>query len=69
MERIPPVRTHPKIRGSQIVCLDIPPNKEESKRADANAIESIKVYSDGSAHNGGVGWQQFSSAKGKRIAP
>ena len=65
MERIPLVRTHPKKRGSQIVRLDIPPNKEESKRADANAIESIKVYSDGSAHNGGVGAAATLKRKGK----
>ena len=59
------MRTHPKKRGSQIVRLDIPLNKEESKRADANAKESIKVYSDSSAHNGGVGAAATLKRKGK----
>ena len=55
MEWIPPVRTHPKKRGIQVVCLDIPPRKEDSKQADTSAMEGIKVYLDGSAHDGGVG--------------
>lgn len=55
IEEIPPVRIHPKDKGSQIVLIDIPPDKDASKRADANAMEIIKVYSDGSAHDGNVG--------------
>ena len=55
MEEIPPVRIHPKKRGSQPIRIDIPPGKEESKRADTTATEKIKVYSDGSAHGGNVG--------------
>ena len=54
-EKIPPVRLHPSNRDSQATYIDIPRNKEESKRADATAVEKIKVYSDGSAHSGKVG--------------
>ena len=53
-EKIPPVRTHPKSRGSHDIHIDIPINKDTSKRVDANAVEQIKVYSDGSAHGGKV---------------
>ena len=66
MERIPPVRTHPKKRGLQVVRLDIPSSKEESKRADANATEQIKVYSDGSAHDGKVGAAAVLQREGKQ---
>ena len=31
IEKIPPVRTHPKKRGLQDIHIDIPPNKDESK--------------------------------------
>ena len=65
METIPPVRTHPKKRGLQAVRIDIPSNKEESKRADTNTIESIKVYSDGSAHDGKVGAAAILRREGK----
>lgn len=54
IEEIPLVCLHPKDKGSQIACLDIPPDKEASKRADANAVEVIKIYSDGSSHDGNV---------------
>ena len=55
VEKIPPVRTHPSRKSSHSVHVDIPPNKEASKRADTNAVEQIRVYSDGSAHDGKVG--------------
>ena len=55
VEQIPPVRTHPKKRGLQEIHIDIPPSKDESKRVDATAVEKIRVYSDGSAHDGLVG--------------
>ena len=55
VEKIPAVRNHPKSTSSPPVCIDIPPNKEASKRADTSATEHIKVYSDGSAHDSQVG--------------
>jgi ribonuclease HI len=54
IEEIPPVCVHPKEKGSKIVCIDIPPDKEASKRADTNATEVIKIYTDGSSHNRNV---------------
>ena len=65
MEKIPPVRTHPKDRGLLPVRIDIPPNKDASKRADANATETIKVYTDGSAHDGKVGAAAILKRRGK----
>ena len=65
MERIPPVCTHPKKRGLQRVCIDIPPNKDKSKRADTNALEVIRVYLDGSAHDRGVGVAAILKHEGK----
>ena len=62
MERITLVRTHPKKRGLHAIQLDIPPNKDNSKRADANAIERIE---DGSAHNGGIGVAAILKRDGK----
>ena len=55
VEKIPPVHVHPNRKNSRAVQIDIPASKEASKRADVTAIEKIKVYSDGSAHDGKVG--------------
>jgi ribonuclease HI len=65
IEKIPPVRVHPRERGSQVAHIDIPPSKDESKQADASAIEEIKVYSDGSAHDGKVGTAAILRREGK----
>ena len=65
VEKIPPVRMHPSRKSSQPVFVDIPPNKDASKRADANAVEKIKVYSDGSAHDGKVGAAAILRREGK----
>jgi hypothetical protein len=64
-ERIPAMNAHSKDRGSPPACLDIPPNKDASKQADANATESIKVYSDGSVHGGWVGAAAILRREGK----
>jgi ribonuclease HI len=65
MERIPPVCTHPKKRGLWAVPVEIPSSKEESKRADRSALKRIKVYSDGSAHDRGVGAAAILKREGK----
>jgi ribonuclease HI len=65
IEKIPPVRIHPRKRGLRDLRIDIPPNKDDSKRADANATEKIKVYSDGSAHDGRVGAAAILKREGK----
>jgi ribonuclease HI len=54
IEEIPPVHVHPEEKGSKIMCIDIPPDKEASKQADANATEVIKIYTDGSSHDRNV---------------
>ena len=64
-EKIPAVRAHPKDRGSPPARIDIPPDKDASKRADANATETIQVYSDGSAHSGQVGAAAILKREGK----
>jgi len=55
LETIPTVRFNPAERMEDPIDIEIPNDKEGSKRADAQAREVIKVYTDGSAHNGGVG--------------
>ena len=65
MEKIPPVRIHPSKRGSQATQIDIPPSKDKSKRADSSAVEQIKVYSDGSAHDGRVGAEAILNQAGR----
>ena len=55
VEKIPPVRIHPSRKSSQPVFVDVSLNKGASKRADANAVEKIKVYLDGLAPDGKVG--------------
>ena len=53
-KKILPVCTYPSKRSSQATRIDIPANKDESKRADTNATEEIKDYSDSSAHSSKV---------------
>ena len=65
IEKIPPVRAHPNRKSSRSVRIDIPANKEDSKRADANATEKIRIYSDGSAHDGKVGAAALLHREGK----
>lgn len=59
LEKILPVCTHPSKRDSQAMHIEIPSNKEASKRANANTVEKVKVYSDGLAHDGEWALQQF----------
>jgi ribonuclease HI len=55
IEEIPPVCVHPKDKGSRVVHIDIPVDKEASKQADTSAIEQIKIYTDRSSHDGNIG--------------
>lgn len=51
---MPPVQANPAHKTSTSVRLDISGNKGASKRADENATEVIKVYTDGSSHHRAV---------------
>jgi hypothetical protein len=55
VETLPVVRQNPAKANQMPVTLEISGNKEESKRQDANAKETIKVYSDSSAKGEKVG--------------
>ena len=55
IEEILLVHIHPKDKGSQIIHIDIAPDKEASKQADVNTIKTIKIYLDGSSHDRSVG--------------
>jgi ribonuclease HI len=65
VEKIPPVHIHPRKRGLRDLRIDIPHTKDDSKRADANTIEKVKVYTDGSAHSGRVGTVAILKREGK----
>lgn len=47
-----------------LICT-VPWNKEDSKRADTHAVEKIKVYSNGSAHDRKVGAAVILKREGK----
>jgi ribonuclease HI len=55
VESIPVVRANPALTQAASIQYTIPQDKEASKRADAQSREQIKVYTDGSMHNGAVG--------------
>ena len=55
IETIPTVRANPAYSRMDPITVSIPQSKEDSRTADANAEEEIKVYSDGSMHEGKVG--------------
>jgi hypothetical protein len=44
LEKIPPVHVHPSKRSLQMVRIDIPLSKEDSKMRDQEATEPVKVY-------------------------
>ena len=52
---IPVVRTNPALRRKNPVEVSIPSDKDASKEEDLQSAEVIKVYSDGSIHDGVVG--------------
>jgi ribonuclease HI len=65
VEKIPPVHIHPRRRGLQDIQIDIPPTKDDLKRVDTSTVEKIKVYTDGSAHDGKVGAAAILKHEGK----
>ena len=46
---------NPAVMGKQPFKTDIPGSKEDSKSRDERAPEHVKIYSDGSMHDGNVG--------------
>jgi hypothetical protein len=65
VETLPAVRQNPSERHLLPANLEIPEDKAASKQADANARETIKVYTDGSAHEGKVGTAAILTRAGK----
>jgi ribonuclease HI len=55
IECTPVTRTNPASRQDDQVNVFLPDNKEASKQLEARSKEVIKVYADGSSHNGNVG--------------
>jgi len=53
VEKIPPVRKHPNWKLA--IKTIIPENKEQVEERELNNEADIKVYSDGSGYEGGVG--------------
>ena len=66
METIPAFRIDPALRRRNTVQVSIPSDKEASRSEDRSGGEEIKVYSDGSLHNGKVGAAAVLYRKGKR---
>ena len=54
-ETIPVATRNPAKLGKEPFKIQILRSKEESKREDAQAPEHVKIYTDGSAHDGKVG--------------
>ena len=67
IETIPVVRINPALKRKAPIKVSMPRNKEDSKREDAHAKEEVKVYSDGSIHDGQVGAAAVMYRKGKYI--
>jgi ribonuclease HI len=55
IEELPVVCINPAQKHDLPVSIDIPENKEASTRVEADAVETIRVFTDGSSHNGKVG--------------
>ena len=66
IETIPTVRANPACSRITPITVSIPQSKEDSKAADTNAEEEIKVYSDGSMHGGKVGAAAVLYRNGRR---
>jgi len=66
IETIPVVRSNPALGKSTPFQFSIPPDKEASKQADTQSREEVKVYTDGSLHNGAVGAAATLIRRGKQ---
>ena len=66
-ETIQAAGRNPAQRGKEPFKVFIPSSKEDSKIEDAQAPEHIKIYSDGSAHDGKVGAAAIMIKDGKTI--
>ena len=58
---------NPAVMGKQPFKTDIPGSKEESKSRDEGAPEHVKIYSDGSMHDGNVGAAALVVKNGKTM--
>jgi ribonuclease HI len=56
---------NPALMGKLPYRTDIPGSKDDSKEAEAQVPEQIKIYSDGSAHNSKVGVVAIMTKNGK----
>jgi Reverse transcriptase (RNA-dependent DNA polymerase) len=65
VETLPVVRQNPVERNRLPATLEITGDKEASVLLDRNARETIKVYTDGSAHGGKVGAAAILTRQGK----
>ena len=66
-ETIPAATRNPAKVGKEQYKVYIPSSKDESKREDAQAPEHVKIYTDGSAHDGKVGAAAIMFKDGKKI--
>ena len=66
-ESIPVAIRNPSRIGKELFRIHIPSSKEESKREDAEAPEHVRIYTDGSAHDGTVGAAAIVTRDGKNI--
>ena len=66
-ETIPAAGRNPAMIGRQPFTTIIPESKEASKEADAQALQHIKIYTDGSAQEGKVGAAAILTKDGTEI--
>lgn len=65
VETLPVIRQNPVLRHYLPMTIEIPKSKEASVRLDNASRETIKIYTDGSAHHGKVGAAAVLTRRGK----